>query len=223
VAWPRMAQAVWRSWHSQGCPEHCDALLGPSSPCRDQLWPHLPSDVLDSVWLRWRDRGDTWPFHCFGRLQWSAFVSRWSRHWLSGPCHIWQAAFRAMDLEWVERAVQDGKLFNAPEAHCMPLLPSLWQRFPAWMTESFIERLAAGDAEALARLLSSAPRALDAELVRVLSEGLSRRNIERPVMDQARHWLRARVAARGPAWRAAYAMHTELERRVTRSLRARGG
>ena len=223
VAWPRMAQALWRSWRSQGCPEQSDALLGPSSPCRDQLWPHLPSDVLESVWLRWLDRGDTWPFHCFGRPQWSAFVSRWSRHWLSGPCHIWQAAFRAMDLEWVESAARDGKLLNAPEAHCMALLPGLWQRFPAWMTDWLIERLAAGDAEALCRLLGSAPRALDTELVRVLSEGLSRRDIERPVMNQARHWLGARVAARGPAWRAAYAVLTELERRVTRSVRARGG
>jgi hypothetical protein len=183
----------------------------------------LPSDVLASVWQRWLDRGDTWPFHCFGRLQWSAFVSLWSRRWLSGPCHIWQTAFRAMDLEWIESAARDGKLLNAPMAHCMPLLPILWQRFPAWMTECLIERLGAGDVDALFRLLSSAPRALDTELVRVLSEGLSRRNIERPVMDQARHWLGARVAARGPAWRAAYAVLVELERRVARSLRARGG
>ncbi len=223
VAWPRMAQALWRAWHAQGCPEQSDALLGPSSPCRDSLWAHLPSDVLGSVWQRWHEHGDTWPFHCFGRLQWSAFVSLWSRRWLSGPCHIWQTAFRAMDLEWIESAAREGKLLNAPMAHCMPLLPTLWQRFPGWMTECLIERLAAGDADALYRLLSSAPRALDTELVRVLSEGLARRNIERPVMDQARHWLSARVAARGPAWRAAYAVLAELERRVARASRARGG
>jgi hypothetical protein len=43
------------------------------------------------------------------------------------------------------------------------------------------------------------------------------------MLDEARSWLMGRVAARAPQWREAYGLLVELENRLARSIKARGG
>ncbi len=222
VAWPRMAHAIWKSWHARGCPRDGELLLGPESSSRDQLWPHLPAEVLQTAWPRWAPQSSAWPFHCFARPQWLAFASSWGRHWLEHAGADWQPAFELMDFEAVERALTLARFFDGPDAQCLRLLPTLWRRFPAWLLEVTSQRLAQGDVHAVSRLLRSAPSRLDAELLPALSRELSRRSTEQPMLDEARSWLVGRVSARARHWRDAYALLVELESRLARSLKARG-
>jgi hypothetical protein len=224
VTWPRMARALWNSWLARGCPAQGDAMFGPASPCHEQLWPELPAEVLDLCWSRWASERTPWPFHCFGRAQWSAFMERWRRHWQGDPSSpVWVGAFQSMDQEWAARAEESGKLFGPPEAHALPLLFIMWRRFPTAMLAALGKRLGEGEAPAFGSLLRSAPMDADADVMRLLSEGLSRRTTGRAIQDDARRWLSERIAARGRDWRPAYALLNELERRLARSLRARGG
>jgi hypothetical protein len=223
IAWPRMALALWKGWQARGCPRDGEVSFGPESPSRDQLWPHLPAEVLEAAWSGWALRSSSWPFHCFERVQWLAFATSWGRHWRERADADWQAAFELMDFEAVERALTLARFFDGPDAQCLRLLPVLWRRFPAWLIEVTSERLAQGDVPAVSRLLRSAPPQLDAELLPALSRELARRSTEQAMLDEARSWLMGRVAARTRQWREAYGLLVELESRLARSLKARGG
>ncbi len=224
VAWPRMAHALWKNWQSRGCPEDTDVLLGPASPHAEQLWPHLPREVLEAAWARWARQARAWPFHCFGRAQWAAFVDYWGQRWHADAENpAWLDAFESMDQEWAERALEQGQLLAASADTGLPLLRAAWRRFPAWLLTLLGARLTAGDAPAVSRSLQAAPPDLDVELIRLLSEALARRTTERPVLDEARRWLSAKVSARRPGWRPAYSLLVELEQRLARSLRASRG
>lgn len=223
VTWPHMARDLWSSWQSQGCAASGDALFGPASSSRERLWPYLPREVLTLCWQRWSQE-PAWPFHCFGLAQWSAFIELWARHWSAAPqCHVWLRAFQVMDAQWAELALRDAKLLSSTDAHGTALLSLLWQRFPAATLGVVGDCLSRGDATALTSLLRSARAEAGVELVRKLSEGLSRRATDRAVVEAARRWLSERIAARGPEWRSAYALFTELEQRLARVRKARGG
>lgn len=223
VTWPRMAQELWSTWRGQGCPASGDELFGPASSCREQLWPYLPRDVLSLCWRRWTAGVSTWPFRCFGRAQWAAFMDQWARHWRLDPaCSVWREAFEHMDAECADVALKSGRLHEAPEAQGAPLLSSLWRRFPGATLAGLGECVDRDEAAALAALLSSTPADAASDSVRVLSERLSRRTAKRTVVEAARRWLSERISARGPDWRGAYALLTELERRLARSRLARG-
>jgi hypothetical protein len=224
VAWSRMARAIWKSWQAQGCPADRDGLLGPLAPTRDRFWPHLPPEVFDAAWPRWVQGGGSWPFSAFGPTQWSAFIDNWSRHWLTrGDSSVYHAAFEVMGLESVRHAIDVGQLLNAPEAECLPLLAILWRRFPSALLTLLCERQKSADTPAVSRLLRSAPASASTDVVRALAEGLAPRSTERAMLDEARQWLSSRVSARGADWRPAYALLVELEARVARAVRARGG
>ncbi len=217
-----MAQALWVSWRDAGCPDAGDVLFAPASAHAEALWPHLPPELMDSVWSRWAAVAGDWPYAQFGQSQWLGFVNCWRRRWLENA-ETPVAAFQAMELEWAERALREGDVLHAPERAACAVARVLWQRFPAWTLQLVVENVDRGDAVALAVLLGSVPAAAHPGLVRALSESLSKKSAQRPALDEARRWLHSEVTRRAPGWREAYALLAELEQRRTRALRARGG
>jgi len=221
VEWPQLAEAAWRDWRRRGCPPAADAWFAPSSPCRDQLWPHLPPDVLDVVWSRWADQ--PWPLHCWGATQWSAFAERWPRQY---PRHaaspVWVPALELLEESSLERMLNDGQLWSTAVPLSSRLSAILWRRAPQRMHAQLIARIEAHDAEGFARCLEAAPPQLDPELLPALSAALGQRTVRRAVLDEARRWLSRRVETRAQHWRAAYALLSTVEERVARSIRARG-
>jgi hypothetical protein len=217
-----MAHALWKSWQNRGCPADQDVLLSPDSAGAAQLWPHLPPEVLGTAWVRWTG-AQSWPLSSFGPIQWAAFVDYFGDRWRRAPASaVWPAAFECMDLAYVERAVERGQLLREPIPEGRPLLERLWQRFPSWLLARLCELAASGEGDAVSRLLETAPPAREAEIVRTLAEELSRRSTQRSVIDGARSWLYAKVAARRGEWQSAYSLLAELERRLARAQRARG-
>jgi hypothetical protein len=222
IAWPRMAHALWKNWQSRGCPADNDGLFAPDAAHAAEFWPHLPPEVLGTAWVRWTS-APTWPFACFGPSQWSAFVDYFADRWRrAASSSVWPAAFQHMDLAHAERALLEGQLLQTPEPMLRPLIAGVWQRFPDWLLTRMRERAASGDSVAVTRLLETAPVTLDEEIVHVLDEELSRRSTQRHVIDGARAWLFAKIAARRGDWRGAYELLVELERRLGRVERARG-
>ncbi len=222
VSSARMGLGIWRCFQARGCPASGDALLGPASEHSRAFWPYLPVEVLELTWPRWAPLGRAWPFECFGPKEWSAFASAWSRHGLAvGGAELWEPAFRALDRGAAEH-VLGALLTHAEDARGRALLAVLWSRFPDLLGNALSLRLSENDAAALARLLRSAPLHADSDVLARLTEGLTRKNTTRPIIDEARHWLWRKVAARGSQWRLAYAQLAELDERVYRALRARG-
>jgi hypothetical protein len=222
IAWSRMAHAIWKTWQSRGCPADQDRLLSPGAVAAPAFWPHLPPEVLGTAWVRWIS-ASTWPFTSFAAGQWSAFANYFGDRWRRAPASgVWRAAFEHMDLANVERALERGRLLHAPEPEVRPLLASIWRRFPAWLVCKLGERAASGDEAAVTHLLETAPAAADDEIVRTLAEELCRRSTQKPVIDSARSFLFAKVAARRGDWRSAYALLVDLEARLARAERARG-
>jgi hypothetical protein len=222
VPWSRMAHALWKSWQRRGCPADGDRWLTPDSADSPHFWPYLPPEVLGTAWARWTS-APAWPFACFGPRQWSAFVDYFGERWQKAPrSAVWRVAFEHIDGALAEHALEHGQLLHAPEPEVVPLLACIWRRFPGCLVTRLAQSASGGDAAAVARLLTTAPHALDAELVRVLAEELSRRSTERPVVDAARAWLVAKVSERRSDWRGAYALLSELENRIGRAERARG-
>jgi hypothetical protein len=175
-------------------------------------------------WARWTSAAATLPFACFGASQWTAFVDLFAMRWrLARESPIWPAAFDAMDLESLQRAVLRGHLLAGPdEPGVRPLLTQAWRRFPAWLSAQLCERASNADAPALTRLLETAPEELGDELVRVLSTELAKRSTQRTVIDVVRAWSFRRLASRRGDFHAAYALFVELENRLLRAQRARG-
>jgi hypothetical protein len=223
IAWSRMAHALWKSWQARGCP-HDDRLLSPAGRDRERLWPYLPPEVMAAGWARWTGAASTLPFACFGPSQWTAFVELFAMRWrLARESPIWAAAFEAMELESLQRAVLRGHLIAGPdEPGVRPLLAQAWRRFPTWLAAQLCERASSADAPALTRLLETAPDELGDELVRVLSTELVKRTTQRPVIDAARAWSLRKVASRRGDFHAAYALFMDLESRLQRAQRARG-
>jgi hypothetical protein len=223
IAWSRMAHALWKSWQARGCPAG-DRLLAGDGRDHERLWPHLPPEVMAAGWARWTSTSTPLPFGCFGASQWAAFVDLFAMRWrLARESPIWSAAFDAMDLEPLRRAVSSGHLLaGADEPGVRPLLTQVWHRFPSWLSAQLCERASNADAPALTRLLESAPEELGDELVRVLSSELAKRSTQRTVIDAARAWTFRRVASRRGDFHAAYALLVELESRLLRAQRARG-
>jgi hypothetical protein len=224
ISWPRMAHALWKSWQSNGCPEETELAFAPAGPYRDQLWPHLPPEVLSAVWARWVAADVPWPFECFGASQWATFVDLFAERWRRAPgSAVWRAAFERMDLGHLSQAVEAGGLFEPdPEGAAERLLASACRRYPGWLWTKLRASAAAGDAGTLTLLLRAAPTLLVDELVRVLSEELSRRSTQRAVMDVARAWLHGLLSARRGDFRRVYALFVDLEERLARAERARG-
>ena len=224
VSWPRMAHALWKSWQSSDCPADAERPFAPAGPYRDQLWPHLPAEVLSSAWARWVAADTPWPFECFSASQWSVFVDLFAERWRLAPrSAVWQAAFERMDLAHLARAIDAGGLLQPhADGSAEPLLASACRRYPGWLTAKLRETAASADDGALSRLLRAAPRELTDELVGVLSEELSRRSTQRSVMDVARAWLHGLLATRSGDFRRAYTLFAELEQRLARARRASG-
>jgi hypothetical protein len=222
IAWSRMAHALWKNWQVRGCPAEGDRLLSPDSPDASHFWPHLPAEVMGTAWVRWT-AAPHWPFACFGPLQWSAFVDYFADRWRRVPSSgVWRAAFEQMDLASMQRAMERGRLLEAPPEPVRPLFECAWRRFPVWLSARLCEFAASGDAGAVAHLLESAPHALEDEIASALGDELARRSTRRPVIDAARAWLFAKISARRGDWRSAYARLGELETRLARADRARG-
>jgi hypothetical protein len=224
VSWPRMAHALWKSWQGSGCPGDAHLPFAPAGPYRDQLWPHLPPEVLSAAWTRWVEDGTAWPFECFGSSQWSAFVDLFAERWRRAPqSPVWRAAFERMDLAHSSRAIDAGRLLEPhPDAGAEPLLASACRRYPGWLSAKLRDSVSRADASALRLLLAAAPRELTDEIVGVLSEELSRRSTQRAVMDVARAWLHGLLAARRADFRRSYALLSDLEQRLARARRASG-
>jgi hypothetical protein len=222
IAWSRMAHALWKNWQVRGCPAEGDRLFAPDSPDASHFWPHLPPEVMGTAWVRWTS-APHWPFACFGPQQWSAFVDYFAERWRrAASSGVWRTAFEHMDLASVQRAVERGRLLEAPPGELRPLLDCIWRRFPGWLSARLCESAASGDAGAVAQLLESAPHAIEDEIARRLGDELSRRSTRRPVIDAARAWLFVKISARRGDWRSAYAQLGELETRLARAERARG-
>jgi hypothetical protein len=219
-----MAHALWKSWQSDGCREETLLPFAPASPYRDQLWPHLPPEVLSAAWAPWVKANTPWPFECFGASQWSAFVDLFAERWRRAPHSVvWQAAFERMDLAHLTRAIDAGRLLDAPPGGgAEPLLASACRRYPGWLSAKLRESATAADARALGSLLAAAPGELTDDIVRVLSEELSRRSTQRAVMDVTRAWLHPLLAARRGDFRHTYALFVDLEQRLARARRASG-
>lgn len=237
MPWPRMAHALWQAFHESSCPAQSERLFTPGGFAARELWAHLPGGVLDAMWDRWTPLAGAWPYASFGRPQWLAFVTTWSRRWQGAPSGTWTAAFEAMDLEWAQRALRDGDVLHvteggAPSSSTAPsttsparaVLRVVWRRFPEWATTLLLEKIAQGDAVAIRSLLDSFPEPVPGRgsLVSTLSEALSRRDAPAPALDEGRRWLHSRVTARTADWRDAHQLLGELERRRARARRARG-
>ncbi|HWO14326.1 MAG TPA: hypothetical protein VNN80_32695, partial [Polyangiaceae bacterium] len=224
ISWPRMAHGLWKSWQGGGCPVDAELAFAPAGPLREQLWPHLPPEVLSAAWGRWVAADVAWPFECFGASQWATFVALFAERWRRAPrSAIWRAAFERMDLAHLSLAVEMGRLLGPdPDRVAEPLLTSACRRYPGWLSAKVRESAAGADASTLGLLLRAAPQQLEDELVRVLSEELSRRSTQRAVMDVARAWLHGLLSARRADFRRVYALFVELEQRLARASRARG-
>lgn len=224
VSWPRVAHALWKSWQNAGCPEEALSPFAPAGPYRDQLWPHLPPEVLSAAWTRWVRADTPWPFECFGASQWSAFVDLFAERWRRAPhSAVWRAAFERMDLAHLARAIDSGRLLEPhPDGSALPLLASACRRYPGWLVAKLRESAATADAGALGSLLAAAPRQLGDEIVRVLSEELARRSTQRAVMDVTRAWLHRRLQERRGDFRHTHALFVDLEQRLARARRASG-
>jgi hypothetical protein len=223
IAWPRMAQALWRSWRARGRPETGAVFLGPEGPCCELFWPHLPAEVLDAAFSRWADEAAPWPLEHFGPNQWATFLARWGRHFERHTAsRLWSAAFERMELSWLEQALGEGALWSAHPEHVRSLFAICWRRLPGRLLALVVERVNSSDADGLSRLLDSAPSSGDAALYRALAEALAPRTVQHTVLEVARAWLAARVHARSNEWRSAYALFDEIEARVARAARARG-
>ena len=224
VSWPRMAHALWKSWLHGGCPSDAQLPFAPAGPYRDQLWPHLPPEVLSAAWARWVAADVPWPFECFAASQWAAFVDLFAERWRRAPgSAVWQAAFERMDLAHLTRAIETGGLLQPDaEGSAEPLLASACRRYPGWLSARLRESASAADDGALRSLLRAAPREQSDELIGVLSEELSRRSTQRSILDVARAWLHGLIAARRGDFRRAYALFVEIEQRLERARRASG-
>ena len=224
VGWPRMAHALWKAWHGRGCPADAELLFAPDGPEHRAMWPHLPSEVLASIWSRWTARESPWPFECFGPSQWSSFIELFGTRWRRTPLNpIWSAAVDAMTLEQVRQAVAGGALLDAREPAARVLVERVGRRFPDWLAATLAERADAGDAGAVEVLLGSARASAGEDaLVGTLGESLARRTTQLPVIDVARRFLHEKIRERRGDWRRAYALFVDLEERLARAARARG-
>lgn len=223
VPWSQMIQGLWLAFQAASAPSELDSLFAPTSSSRRELWPHLPSAVVDAAWTRWSELSQAWPFESFDRGQWLALISCFTRRWRTDPALArWAPAFDAMELEWVERALRDGNVLAGDDERSGGILRIVWRRFPEWVTRLLIDRIAAGDAVAIRSLLRAAPRNPDAALMGALAQSWSRREVGTSTLDEACRWLHAQVMARGSEWRRAYALLCELELRRLRARRARG-
>jgi hypothetical protein len=223
VGWPRMAHALWKAWHGRGCPADAELLFAPDGPQHRTMWPHLPSEVLASLWSRWTSREAPWPFECFGPSQWASFLDLFGARWRrTAHSPLWRTAVDAMTLEQVRLAVAGGALLDGREPAARALVERVARRFPGWLAAALAEHADAGDAVAVDVLLGSASAAGEDALLATLTESLARRTTQRPVIDVARRYLHEKIRERRGDWRRAYAVFVDLEERLARAQRARG-
>ena len=207
-----LAQAVWGAWDAAGRPK--TSLFTASGPGA-VLFTHAPGRLLEVLLPELDARELAALASRFGEEQWQALARAASAGTLA-PRSL-TAICAAIDHEHAERLLAL-PTFDDPEA-----LAALWTRVPGSVAAALRTRLDR-DGTGGPRVLESAPpeqtaAAVDVLRRRLLASGAP--ELAPEALERVRRWLHARIASRAPAWREAYALLAELERRLAPVLRAR--
>jgi hypothetical protein len=207
-------EAVWQAYRDAGMPpDGTEALL--SAELAPLLLAGAPSDALRKLFVSLAPRDD------FATL----VGDRLPELVASAPGDAPLALFRK-----VPESALGVALALAVRAGRDDALGELWSRFASALASRAAALVARPDEASrttLAMLLRSAPRGATEALVRALDDVDTLMKSSGETLSVVRQLLHARIAARAPGWRDAYALFSELETRcraVTRdSLRPRSG
>jgi hypothetical protein len=208
-------RAIWSAWTRAGCPD--TALFDAKSPAAALLLAHAPGQALERL-LPALAAGEL-ALACthFREEQWGALVRAASAGTLDS--RVLAGAFALIGHEHAEELVAGGA--GAPFENIAGLAV-LWSRFPAVVLAALRARLERQERSA-GSLLDAAPLEQTAAVVDALRRRLlssASPELGALTLDHVRRWLHARIRARAPAWREAYAVLAEIERRLAPLVRA---
>jgi hypothetical protein len=209
-----LPHAIWNAWQGAEYPE--SALFDGKHPAAPLLFAHAPPEALERLLPMLADGLASASVH-FGDEQWQALIRALGSGALGGQSLA--GVFGAIDRD---HAVELLATAGAPLGDGAGLAV-LWSRFPELLVAALRTRLEL-DPQRAPTLLDAAPlehtgAVVDALRRRLLSTTSA--ELATAVLDGMRRWLHARVAARAPAWREAYAVLAEIERRLFPVIRAR--
>lgn len=221
--WPAVAERAWAAWMAAGFPE--TQLFDASGPDAELLWPHLPEEVLRTLLERTHPLALSLPYAGFASTSWLVVLSHCYPTGESRvPRLLGKGVAQAVPRSHLDRAVRGAVQHGDAEA-----LRVFWLRDPEHLLALTLEGVAAGSTDdpnsiqAARLLLDTHCPAMTTSLVHGLREQFQREGISGSVVQIARGWLHGVVTKRPGAWREAYALLSEIERRLNRVDHARRG
>jgi hypothetical protein len=210
-----LPHAIWSAWSNAGYPR--SVLFEAASPAAPLLFAHAPPEPLAQLLPALEPEDLAAASAHFADEQWQAFVRAVASGALAGKALA--GVFAIIGREHVEELLGIG----AAELSDAEGLAALWARLPAVTAAALRARLEL-DPRRARTLIDAAPfehtgAVVDALRRRLLSTTST--ELSAPALDHVRRWLHARIAARAPDWRDAYAVLAEIERRLQPLIRAR--
>lgn len=211
-----VSRAIWQAWDDAGRPQRVE-LVADAAPEHALFWQHIPAALLGKL-LEDAHR-EPLPYSLFGQEQWETFRrSIPLLPALMADAEAWAAMPSELALTLLMAGI-DAQLSPAAVAVS-------WRRFPEVLRSTLRRQLevgGAGDVHVFSTLLASAPPAEVEQLLGGLAGENRAQQLGAEMLVPIRAVLHRSIHQRGPGWREAYRLLSELERELRRvNPRGRG-
>lgn len=209
VSFAEVSRAIWQAWDDAGRPQRAELVAG-AVPEHARFWQHIPAALLAKLLAETHHQ--PLPYSMFGQEQWDTFRrSVPALPALMADAEAWTLMPSELALTLLTAGL-DAQL--SPAAVVV-----VWGRFPEVLRSTLRRQLdagARGDADVLSALLGSAPPAEVAELLGELAAENGAQQLSARMLVPIRAVLHRSISQRGPGWREAYRVLSELERELRR-------